>query len=65
VISAYTECPIRGPTSIVIKIMRSITPKSLARKRLFMHPEIYLLMLIACQKVKGGIEEAPLYMFFS
>jgi len=45
--------------------MRSITPKSLARKRLFMLPEIYLLMLMADQKVKGGIEEAPLYMFFS
>jgi len=45
--------------------MRSITPKSLARKRLFMLPEIYLLMLMACQKVKGGIEEAPLYVFFS
>jgi len=54
-----------GPISTVIKRMRSITPKSLARKRLFMLPEISLLMLMACQKVKGGIEEAPLYVFFS
>jgi len=50
-----------GPISMLIKMIRNITPMNLARKRLsFIDANTYLLLLITCQKVEGGIEVAPL-----